>query len=325
MTPESPITAHNRPLAFEVITRTSTFSRYPRVSEQLECLPLETQKLFTNGYNPSINTKGWLAYRFHKGGASTKLAIAQLGDGGVVLRNGELVTTGGDLGEDDPKLFSFRGDDYISWVESVWLKTGVPTGCTVKFAKFNDMQLGEIRQTPIGRNDGSAWEKNWVYFSHRDHLYVIYECHPTHRIYRVGDAQGIRQKQYIEELASDGVNWPYGGAKGGTVPIAYEGKLLRFFHSRLDNEYAGVAWRYYIGAYLMNPEPPFEIVRVSKRPVLFGSEMSDLKIKDRPNHWKANVVFCSGAVEKDGAFMLSVGENDSASLLVKVTEKDLNF
>lgn len=318
---ENPITAHNRPLVERVLSDTRSFSRYPRVSEQVECLPLETQKLFANAYNPSLNAKGWLAYRFHKGGASTKLSVAQLGDNGVVLNNRELAMTPPEVGEDDPKLFTFNGSDYISWVESVWLKTGVPTGCCVKFAKFNDMQLGEVQQTRVG---GNPWEKNWVYFSHRDRLYVIYECYPTHRIYRVGDAQGIRQPQYIEELASLGVNWAYGGAKGGTAPLEYDGKLLRFFHSRLDNEKFGVRWRYYIGAYLMNPEPPFEIVRVSRKPIVYGSEVGSVKKKDCYHH-KQNVVFVSGAVESKGGFLLSVGENDSAALICRITEKELNF
>lgn len=321
MTPE-PITTHNRQLLTRVAKETRTFSRYPAVSEQVECLPLETGKLRQFAYNPSISSSGGLmAYRYHISRYATRLAVARLGDNGSVISDIGLRVPGESKTVDDPRFFTHDGADYISWVEANWDDSdyGGTMRCVQKFAKFDQLQHTSIQQN-IGKNNWSGMEKNWIYFSHDGRLFVVYECSPAHRVFEVDAEHG---GEFVEH-ASPGVKWPYGQARGGTAPLPYEGKLLRFFHSQLQNEFIGARTRYYIGAYLMNPEPPFEVVRVSKRPLLFGSEIGTVKKKDCP-HWKANVVFASGAVEKDGGWVLSVGENDSACLLCRVKPEQLNF
>lgn len=315
---ESPITTHNRALAFQVLKQTSTFSRYPAVSEQVQCLPLETHKLHKHGYNPALNASGLMAYRYHVSKLGTRLAVAQLGDNGSVISDREIAISGKSV--DDPKLFTHAGSEYISWVEATWDDADYQRTirCVVKFAKFNGAQISTIEQHTIGKNNGTALEKNWVYWSHAGQLYVIYEASPTQRIFRVSD-----NGQWVE-MASDGIVWPYGTARGDTAPLPYEGKLLRFFHSRLDNEFLGTRHRYFIGAVLMNAEPPFKVERVSKRPVIFGSEISTVKKKDC-DHFKPNVVFGGGAVETKGGFLLSLGVNDSESVLARILPEQLNF
>lgn len=312
---ESPIVSHNRKLCAEVMRATKTFSRYPRVSEQVECLPLETGKLRKFGYNPALNSKLWLAYRYHVTKLGTRLACAQLGENGQVLSDRVLSIESKSV--DDPKVFTHNGDDFISWVEARWDDADYhrTIRCVVKFSKFNDAQLGEVIQPNLPGNDGSCLQKNYVAFSAQN-LMVIYQCHPTHRIYDLATGE-------VHE--TPGPRWPFGEIRGGTPPIPYEGKLLRFFHSQLRNEFVGAKTRYYLGAYLMESEAPFKVVRVSKRPLLFGSEISDIPTKERPIHYKPNVVFCSGAVETPGGWILSVGENDSACLLVKITPSQLQF
>ncbi len=129
---------------------------------------------------------------------------------------------------------------------------------------------------------------------------------------------------------SSGPRWPYGQVRGGTQPLEYEGNLLRFFHSRLDNEIrSGEAPLHCVGAYLMKPEPPFEVVAVSKKPILYGSRKLDNSLTKEQRsqciHRKQNVVFPGGAVKSDGKFLLAVGVNDSACAIVKVEPKDLQL
>lgn len=70
----------------------------------------------------------------------------------------------------------------------------------------------------------------------------------------------------------------------------------------------------------MKAEPPFQMLAVSKRPILYGSEIGG---DESRFHWKANIIFPLGAVDYDGGWLLSCGQNDSASLLVKIKGKDL--
>lgn len=318
---ENPVTLHNRPLALEVLTRTKTFSRYPRVSEQVECLPLEVSKLFAFGYNPTINSKLQLAYRFHKpGSVSTKLAVAQLDSDWKVLSNHELSTgsTNPNVGDDDPRLFEFDGKDHISWVESMW-NGRAPTGCCVKRGKF-DGDIYSAAQDPLPGNDWTSWQKNWIYFEHDSSLFVIYQCHPTQKIYRL-NRDGSTDVLHETEAPT----WPYGKIRGGTVPLPYEGKLLRFFHSRIEHRHEPYGFRYMIGAMLLDPEPPFAVVRVSKKPVIYGSEQGRVAKQDCPLHHKVNVCFISGAIQSDNGWICSIGINDCEAALVKINPSQLNF
>jgi predicted GH43/DUF377 family glycosyl hydrolase len=306
---------HNRALTNQVLRDNKYYSRFPPVSEQVELLPLQYDKLYAGGYNPTINDKGWMVYRFHKGLPSTKLARAILDKEGNVFSNHELVIGDGLIGEDDPKLFTFGGEDHISWVESLWAGER-PSSCVVKYAKFVNGQLSDFEQPDLPQNDHTGFCKNLVFFEYGSHLCVVYQCHPTHRIYNLTSGN-------IHETESP--KWIFGPIRGGTKPLLYNGQLLRFFHSRLDNEFAPVRFRYFIGAYLMENKPPFKVVRVSRKPILYGSEVSDLKRTDRPYHYKPNVVFVSGALPRSDGWELSVGENDSRCLLCKVTPEQLNF
>jgi len=312
---DPPHIAHNRRLLNQVLVANKVFSLYPRVSEQVDCLPLDTSKLMPFGYNPSINEQGWLVYRYHRGLPSTKLARAILGKDGSVFSNQELTIAGGIVGEDDPKLFTFQGDQYLSWVESGW-SGEVPNYCLVKYAKFNDGKPTDFQHPKhLPENDGSGWCKNLVFFEHSDQLMCMFQCAPTHRIYNLTTGDIYETEAPI---------YPYGDIRGGTVPIPYEGKLLRFFHSRINHNLGSTPWRYFLGAYIMEPEPPFKVIQVSRKPILYGSEIGNVKKKDC-HHWKANVVFVSGAIETKGGWLLSVGENDSASLLCRITPEQLNL
>ncbi len=316
--PEPKHTAYNRKLLHQILVKEKHFSRYPRVSEQVECLPLETDKLFAHAYNPTINARGEMVYRFHKGDSkSTKLARAILGPDNDVLLNNELVIAGGISGEDDGKLWTFNGEQYLSWVESDWAQTGVPTGCVTKYAKFNDGIIRDIQQPRLPDNDGNGWCKNLVFFD-RDNgfgLNVVFQCHPTQRIYNLTTGSVYE---------TDGPRWAYGDIRGGTAPLPYEGKLLRFFHSRINHDIGGVAWRYFLGAYLMEPEPPFKVLSVSKKPIVYASEICGVKKKDC-HHFKENVVFPGGAIETTGGWIVALGVNDCEIALAKITPSMLNL
>ena len=317
---DAPRLKHNRDLAAAYIASSGILSRYPKISDQIECLPLQTEKLVPNGYNPTImDADGSLCmcYRYHEGSPATKLACARFNEKGEVESWWYLpIDVPGSV--EDPKFFMREAVAHLSFVQSNY-----PTGmkAIVKFGVFAVTRAEQIVQPKIGQNDFSACEKNWLFWEQLGTLFCLYRCSPTHKIFQIEADRGIPLTE------TPAPRWPYGEIRGGTPPVQYEGKLLRFFHSRLKNELNPPHFRYYVGAYLMEPSPPFAVVRVSRKPILYGSEIDDLKVEQRKAcvHWKANVVFPGGAVARDGYWLLSVGVNDSACVIAKVKPETLNL
>lgn len=293
---------------------------YPKVSQQLPAARIHGLSPF--GYNGSIIEHGgriFLAYRWHANGdPKTVIAIAELDSKLNTLNNREVKMQGAHSFE-DPRLFVHRGALWMSWVASEWPEH---FNAVVRHGRLIETQYEwRVDVAPIvdyGKNDFTTTQKNWGVLIHNDDLFFIHGSTPKQIVI---DVQGT-------EHVSDFPHWRWGTVKGGCIaPTLHQGKLLRFFHSRLDNEPRPYGHRYYIGAALMNPEPPFETVTLSSEPILRGSENDDLP-KDKRlacAHHKQRVVFPMGVMERDGAWLLSVGINDSSIGVVTITEKDLKL
>lgn len=308
---------YNQDLATAVIGKSGIHSRYPSVREQVATLVLHTENLKPFGYNPSIiefDGKLMMLYRYHEGTPATKLAGAIIGDAGHVLASTELIQNA--KSQEDPKLFRIGESICFSCVQSTF--PVVPLRSTVWYGEFVSAPSEMVQITPkLPRNDGSAMQKNWVFWSNHDKIYCLFRCHPTQQIYEL---DGERPKQLYE---TEGPRWPYGIIRGDTAPLEYEGKLLRFFHSALDND-PGIRRRYFIGCCLMEPKPPFKTVRVSKKPILYGSEVCDVKRKDCA-HFKPGVVFGGGAIARSDSWLLSIGINDCQAAIAHLFPKDLHL
>jgi hypothetical protein len=298
---------------------------FPAVSKQLKATTVNRRALFTFGYNPSIihwKGKYLLTYRYHpENRFSTRLAIAELDADFNVTHNEEIQGLEG-VSVEDSKLFIHRGRLCMSWINAVW-PAEKPT-CSVRYGvleKRDKWMVTDKFWPKYGKNDGSGTEKNWVFFGH-EKLYCIYKSDPEQVVVHFDNGEAV------DEFHSDAPRWNYGPIKGGTTPIPYQGRLLRLFHSTLDNEPVPYRRRYYIGALLMDSTPPFAVHKVSSEPIMYGSEHDDLTDTERSacGHYKPKVVFPSGAVDKDDdTFLLAFGINDSSCGLATITEKDLKL
>jgi len=315
----APRLKHNNDLAQAFMAEHKVYSRYPKVSEQVATEPLRLEGLKPFGYNPSITEHGGftvMAYRYHADNTlATKLRYATLNPDGEVLRDIPLEAEGKSV--EDPRLILRDKEVWMGFTSSIF--PDQPYSAVIKFGRIKDGGIGEIIQPSIGKNDWSGTEKNWVFFTHEGRLNCIYRCHPQQEIYWLDGLEPVNT------YTTAGPKWAYGPIKGGTPPVQYEGTLLRFFHSTLDNEFGKYNRRYYVGAYTMAAKPPYQVFRVSKKPIIYGSEVDDLKVKERPFHWKANVVFPAGVTIQPYGWCVSVGINDSACLLAKVRPEDLNL
>lgn len=319
----------NMALSKEFMLKHGVRSLFPAVSDQLPNQPLNRKALFPFGYNPSIlrhSDRILMAYRWHPAPNSwrTELAMAELDAQGNVTRNRKIEAQGQSI--EDPRLFMFGGEPWISYVVSSASASDTPK-CCVRYGRLvegaDKWTVEGQHLIKYGQNDGTGLEKNWVFYEEKGALRVIYDSSPETVILTV---DGIT---VTKEDRGPGPKWPWGYIRGGTVPMncVIEGKprQIRFFHSRLNNEPPPIGWRYTVGAMLMCSEGG--VLSVSRRPILRGSEIDHLPEEERRAcpHFKANVVFPGGAVAVDGGWLLAVGVNDCACLLVKIRPEDLNL
>ena len=247
---------HNTKLFAEWLTARGIRSSIPPVSSQTEILPI-LGDLWGYGYNPSIiryDGKILMAYRWHsEGNLETALAMVELDEAGVVLSKSDIKVERRDGSAEDPRLFVFQDELYCAWVHSN--SPDRPMACQMNYGRLI-WQDGEwlLKGWKMQTNAGGALEKNWVPFPGTV-LNFIYRQQPVQIILQ------FIEGQVVHELDSPGPTWAWGEIKGGTTPMPYQGQLLRFFHSTLDNEPPPWRRRYYVGAALMKPEAQLETIK----------------------------------------------------------------
>ncbi len=314
---------HNEGKGREWLQSNGGEALFPAVSRQIKAMRVNPMALHPFGYNPSIirhNGRLLMAYRYHPGNnLSTRLAMAEFDGRWNVVKNMEIETPGAGQSTEDPRLFTFQGQLWMSWVDADF-PSPAPTA-VVKIGRVEQISatwnIADARQLDYGTNNGSSIEKNWLFWEHDGELVCLWKV--------------VLDKQLVHydgrQWPSPAPHWPYGEIRGGTSPLPYQGKLLRFFHSSLDFELPPTQRRYFMGAALMEAEPPFATVAVSKSPIVIGSELDDLSETERSKclAYKQKVVFPAGAIIHEDGWVVSVGINDSECALLMVKEKDLRL
>ena len=309
MTELSPRLQHNK----ELFDKASLPPRYPPVTDQIDTSIVEELPPFA--YNPSLidyDGKLWIAARHHPNQSmESRLVVANLLEERRVTNSHTLYIPGNS--QEDPRLFVYHDKLHVSFVESQFPRA---RNAAVYFGELAWDMIPHKVLPQLPGNDGTTIQKNYVFFDWKGRLFCIYGSTPEQMVYEVS-TDGTVAIPFV----SKGPVWPYGEIRGGTVPLPYEGKLLRFFHSGADTERGKQRRRYCIGAALMEAQPPFTTVAVSKRPILWGSEVPVVKCRQ----FKPMVVYVSGAVQRDWGWLLSCGIQDSMSLLARVTPEKLNL
>lgn len=318
-----PHVAHNAALLKTFLDERGIKSQWPPVSEQAETYVIAG--LPPGAYNPSlIRFRGRLvmAYRYHGDTAKTTIGIAELGEDLKVIS----VETP-DLNEDegmsleDPRLFIFKGELWMNYVVSTWPNFPSSQSRNIKLSKPDHWRVSD--KDTYWLPDRQTLEKNHVPFVHDEVLHLIWKsCLYDSDAGEKDRWQVIYTPEDKREMKTPALRWPYGEIHGGTTPLPFDGKLISFFHSKILNDMPPTPWRYYVGCVVRRAIPPFDMLAVSKRPILIGSEVGGDEAR---HHFKKNVVFSAGAVEHEGSFIVSVGVNDSQCAVVKLTEKDLHL
>jgi predicted GH43/DUF377 family glycosyl hydrolase len=226
---------------------------------------------------------------------------------------------------EDPRAIFHKGITYISSCNFVVVNNG--RGWTGAHQVLNlihqvdskNTWVAEKRIDPVYGLNGPAIgkdtgpEKNWLWFFHQDALHLVYQASP-HIVARFSKDGKFEQEYKTFEKEPQ---WNWGIIRGGTPPVLTEAgdEYLTFFHSRLADE--NHHWRYYMGAYTFESQPPFRITRMTSAPLLAGS-YDDPWSKQKPL-----VVFPCGSRLKNGKWLITLGVNDLDSAWIEIPHEDL--
>ena len=183
---------------------------YPAVSEQVECLPLDTSALPPFAYNPSIGRDGkklWMTYRYHPeaGNPATRLGIAQLANGAAINPQ-DFALTG--VSNEDARLFRFHGELSMSWVQSDFIGQARPKAI-VKYGHLKTVFKGDTvppelviekaQHIQAGGNDGGNVEKTGA-FSRWTRIFSALRVFPEQVVFRVQGEAGHQRAQDARDI-----------------------------------------------------------------------------------------------------------------------------
>jgi len=223
---------------------------------------------------------------------------------------------------EDPRAIYHNGTTYISSCNFVVFNNGKGwTGAhqvlnIIRSINTRGVWKVDQRIDPVYGHNGYALgkdtgaEKNWLWFFHGEQLHMEYQASP-HIVCRFS-LDGKFEQEYKTEA---NLSWDYGVIRGGTPPVLVGNEYLTFFHSRLKLEEHH--WRYYMGAYTFESQPPFRIIRMTTEPLLAGSS-DDIESPSKPL-----VVFPCGSRLKDGKWLVTGGCNDLTSFWIEIPHNDL--
>lgn len=151
-------------------------------------------------------------------------------------------------------------------------------------------------------------EKNWVPFSAKGKLYLIYSSQP-HLILEPDLTTGVCQKIANTQTQS---MWHWGEMRGGTPALEIEEGFLTFFHSSQELPAASffgpkVGRNYAMGAYLFESSPPFALKKITPSPL--GT------LEDYLKNNRRKVIFPSGIVIEGNLIHIAWGKNDTAIVI----------
>jgi hypothetical protein len=272
-------------------------------------------------YNPSILKVGgnlWTTYRHHPEIKSwrTEMRLMTSGQGfkSVLIKPPEKYDR---HSHEDGRLFTHKGQPHISLTIARSKQPHESGGdkCIIGFGKLSeDGKITDWVEPKYGVNNWTSMEKNWVFWS-SDKLRFFYRLSPTHEVCE------LEGEKVTKVYKSECPPCNFGEPRGGTSPVLYQGKLLRFFHAMQRNEKSDLWWTYHVGAMLVEPTPPFKVVAISKHPIYSGTE----EYVSGHKYWKPRVAIPYGVIETGYGWDVSLGINDFRCATLKVGASDLNL
>lgn len=220
---------------------------------------------------------------------------------------------------EDARLFRYKGKIFVIYNDNIDLNNPTIYDRREMFiSEVIRLQDRFVLSSPLKlfrqENQSRVWEKNWVPFEWNDTLYLGYTLNP-HEILYANLMSGYCFSVYRSSHFS---SWDYGILRGSGAACLVDGEYLSFFHSSKymssEASHGQMAWHYFMGAYTFSPDPPFQITRISKNPI----------VKDHfyepTDYWK-KVIFPGGFVVDGNQIHVAYGKND-AEIWIATLDKD---
>lgn len=278
----------------------------------------------SHAYNPSLiryQNKLLATCRAHdRNDWRTNLYIAQLTNDLKVEWCSKLEAPASlvDQSHEDARLFIFNNELWVSWTIGLWPvsvhRSKVALGKVRQVA--GQWQIDSYFVPEYGRNDGTRMEKNWLPFECNGKLWAYYETNEHDQVFIRFEGPAV-----VETVRSPAPKWNYGPIHGGAIGAAKDDTLWFFFNSRINGNGTTLD-RYHIGCAELRRLPPFEVLRIGKKPVLYGQEGYNL---DGYRFFKPNVCFATGLVQEKDRLLLAHGWNDAEARVAKLKEGELNL
>lgn len=307
----------------------SELGRGPKLSSLLDAdgIVFETKQIFLERYpeahNPSIiNTDKGLLMTFRVVPDPQTLWISYIGvvlldDSLRPISEPQLLDTRFDNTKtpsqsEDARIFAYNDRLYLLYNDNV-----DRVNPSTQYRR--DMYLAELIETdgkyemtpPLKlcheeKYGGQLWQKNWVPFVWNDTLLYAYSIIP-HEILYDQNQDGMCSPLYATEAQN---RWSWGPLRGGTPALLVDGEYLAFFHSSVytSSKASGgkKMWHYYMGAYTFSAEPPFEITKISQKPIVEKTFYTKSDFNKR-------VIFPGGFVVMEDKIYFSYGKDDTQS------------
>ena len=217
---------------------------------------------------------------------------------------------------EDPRASVIGGYIWLSFCTFQILGTEHYSGAHQQVTTLNEWMQPATAWSPVyggnggSLNTGSGQEKNWTWFEHDGRPHLLYHIDP----HTVVEWKG--QEPTLSHVTPSTL-WDYGQARGGTPPVQIEpgGDYTVFFHS--STPWKAPKMRYHMGAYQFEPRPPFSMTRMTRKPILSGSQHDP---------WQDGlplVVFPCGSTFCNGKWVISMGVNDYCTALMELPHEDL--
>jgi predicted GH43/DUF377 family glycosyl hydrolase len=216
---------------------------------------------------------------------------------------------------EDSRCVMLGGRTFISCCNFIWHHNGW-TGahqivCEVGYDWNQSRRIDPVygyNGASIGENTGH--EKNWLWFFREGVPHLVYKAHP--HVVAVFDTDF----KFVESHRTFwNCYWQYGEIRGGTPPVFVDNEYWTFFHSATD-------WKenkrqYHMGAYAFESKPPFRITKITRKPLLSGSQ------KDRWFPGKPICCFPTGSIFKNNKWLVVGGCNDVNCFHITIPHDDL--
>jgi predicted GH43/DUF377 family glycosyl hydrolase len=159
-------------------------------------------------------------------------------------------------------------------------------------------------------------EKNWIPFEWDKTLLLSYSITPHEILY----PNLLDGTCYFCHQTTSPVSWNFGTLRGGTPALLVDGEYLAFFHSSSYMEsavsYGWNLYHYFTGAYTFSANPPFELKKISSKPIVADNFYT-------ASYSNKRVIFPGGFAVCDDLIYMAYGKDDFEMWIATIDKRAL--